>query len=358
MVRNKKEPLETNRINYKFGLSGNIIRYGIEYEITKDPTLISKIDSLITESLEIISRNNLKGYLSEEFSDFGRVIFFLKRLEIISENDFIDLIEIIDSKINKILFNFDFKNNYCISNGILGIGHYYLEKIDYSESDLKCIYFIQKWLINEAYIDHEKQIAYWKNPLFNNLIYLGNFHGCCAILTFLINSNKLFNLEEKHPWILEYGINFLQLFIKQDDYSLNFIPEYVGKRKPTDFLSLTYGQLSILYFFVRNNIYCEQSLKIFENTYNKFNVVNCYDNSICYGKSGVILLFNNLYRTTGNNLFLNCQNFWIDKLKTELKSLDSKTEENFYFGNVGMNLAIDSINFKKSNLLDNFLFLK
>lgn len=321
--------------------------YLSKYCSDKSDKLYSKGFNLIEKSIELINCGYSNYILSSGLTGFAWTINHLAKEEFISNKDFLFINKIDDFLKKNCIKNLSI-NNYDYLNGALGVGFYYLTKVNESKKHYKFICETIELLEKKSIKDLNNKIQ-WKTTYpeteekFKYNLSLA--HGISAIIVYL--SKLLFNginPENKVRNLLNSSVETI-LFYKLNEtvHKYNF-PGWIdincSHKKSNSRLAWCYGDLGIAIAIyqaakITNNNEWEQ-ISIDVLTYNSnrrdLNEENVLDAGLCHGSSGIAHIFKRLYTYTGKEIFHKTNEYWIKETLKMAKFNDGLAGYKAWYG--------------------------
>ena len=250
--------------------------------------------------------------------------------------DFIDVdCDDLLSQFDEYLYNqmkFDFKRgNYDFLHGALGYAFYFLSRYKHTEDpELKKRY--QSYLSEsisalEKLAISESATLKWKSTLDiqkgNQGYNLSLSHGISSILNFLSRLHAIETFRDATEKLVIGSANYILGFEKKDQENLSLFPSWIEKGIPLEYnsrLAWCYGDLGIGLSIWRAGMSLEDktmqqhALKILDHTTARKlpdeTLVN--DAGVCHGSYGNAMIYQRLFRKSGNKSFAKSFDFWME----------------------------------------------
>lgn len=309
----------SRQVGYKWGKSSFLLLNAVYYKYSREEKYFNNLEIILTDIITHIEECNLEGRDYEELADFCRVLFFLERIAVLDLSDYKSITDPILSKLRSSFFELLKGNEFHFCRGILVFANLYIEapsSFGYFEEELS---LIVAWIDRNRYVTNNETF-YWKNanPNFQDKIYLSSILGTLSVCKFLLKMQK--RGDKKAEKLLHRGLRFVVSQIKHDQNGLKIITDPIDKIKADDvkpMLQWVEGSFSVLFSLIvdfKDYLYVETYDFIYKNLLliAKLTVedVECPKNSIGYGSMGIALMFNKLYRLTGNKNFKQPALYW------------------------------------------------
>ena len=289
--------------------------------------------TLATEILESCIQNikvpNISMSFCSGISGLGWTLCQLAAEEFI-ENDLDEFFIKIDEAVFDTMVSNLRRGNFDFLHGGIGNALYFLNRYRITNSDKLKITYKERLLdfIIELELLSEKDGCYVKWPSkmdFSNKgksYDLGLSHGIAGIISFLAKLYNYDDFRQQTEDLFRGAIRYLLSYQNSKLDTVSLFPSSISEKGGSYScrLSWCYGDLGIgiaLYNAskVLNDKTLEiDSLKILEYCTDRTHPENTgvCDASICHGSFGICLVFNRIYRETGNQQFKNAAKFWLE----------------------------------------------
>lgn len=250
-----------------------------------------------------------------------------------------DILEQIDEVLEEQVVIFFEQDSYDILHGAVGLGLYFLER-----DKLDLVNQLVDKLIETSYIKDDGQV-FWKKydkyRLHTTVIDMGNAHGNSSILYFLSKILTKSPTDERITNLVKGNINF---YLKNtqvlNQEVCSYFPTLINAsdfdnntHKPTNSrLAWCYGDLGALYTLLIVAIQIDE-MEVYHDVVDKLEKVADrrvetesfeIDSGFCHGSSGMAVIFNNIYKHTGKEIFLEASRYWTEEtLKQKFKEPNS-----------------------------------
>lgn len=305
----------------------------------KDETILKAVEALLFEVYEDIN----KGYNYHSFggglAGIGWAIDFLQRQDFIDA----DLKECIDP-LNPYLYQSMLReikdNHYDYLHGAIGIGFYFLSRLEEDPKILKYLGELLAWLQAKS-IKDDKGGLKWESELDRDKgtrgYNLSLSHGLASIIGFLTRAYQKKVHRDKTLPLLQGAIEFMlnqQVDLKKHN---NYFPSWIEKGKEQSYYSRVawcYGDLGIgLVLLQAGEVLKDKKLKdsaikvlLHSTTRNTFQTAGVNDAGLCHGSAGLVQIYQRLYLKTGNSKFREGAILWGEK------TLELASEKDGYAG--------------------------
>lgn len=333
-IHNKIEQIRSELINKKFeekkdislmgGLTGELLFYnsycsyigGISPEI--EDRIIGTVNKVIADMNDGYGYSTYSGGLAGV--RWG--IHFLNKSNFLEiEED--DSLMKMDEYLNAEMIHFIATNDYDYLHGAIGIALYFLERFYDSEHYQGYVREFVKQLISKSVCLSEGRIAWKISPPKDNgspdEFNLGLSHGIPSIIVFLTKCIKKGVLEDRISDCLNSTVKFL-LDSKLEQSSISKFSHSSSDTRPSR-LAWCYGDLGIASsvwqagLAMNNEEWKNEAIQImlFNAARKNIEINGVKDAGFCHGTSGVAHIFNRFYKETGNVVFNESRNYWLDQ---------------------------------------------
>lgn len=324
------------------GLLGKVLFFGYQYHYTKSEAHLKEVETSLDYLGTYLESNVLSTNLFTGYAGFGWTIQHLINLNIISTDQFIDFEELDDIIFSSVRSNTE-STNYDLFCGLIGKGIYFLER---PCTDRKAkIESICKEIISLKTVDSygfawRDTLSEIGNPNLKKelngevdyLYNLGLAHGIPSVLSFLSisfskgirNALLLDTIKMTSEWLLNFkkhgSVAFYGHFIDS---------AYRDVLKDKSSLAWCYGDLSIAISLIHaykatkitnylNHGFEIAKLAATRKLHNSFIFNDAKHNlantGFCHGLTGVSHIFFRLFQSTGETIFKNAYQYWINQL--------------------------------------------
>ena len=336
--------------------------------------LYKKQDYCLIKSIEIIESvfeklNNGCEYNSNDIIELTKYLYFLYSKKIIDINEIESSLEQLDLFLIKILNSKLEKNDLDSLNGLISLGHLFL---DLSEINPKYIINLTEIL---KVIDNMKRSRNNDNEYFwyfnmrdkiNPIIEFGYFHGISGIVYFLTCLYEKKIEFEKCENLITKAITFLEKNKRKDE--INFYPHCINsinEYKYRTYQNINYGDIGIGFtiyksgLVLQNETFKKIGIETIENAANFRDDRGDYikDAELVYGSSGLFAFFDKMENEHPSKLFKSARQYWMEKTinynnnntkfagyETYRNGFDEDIQVSFAHGIAGIGIAL--INYK------------
>lgn len=309
------------------GRGGSVLIQYLYFIHTKEKSYKDEINKNIEFLIhELEKSKSISFTFCNGLAGIGWLLLFLSEKKIILLNND-EFFEDIDYCLSKTLDNFLHMRNFDLLHGAMGVAFYFLKRGDY--------YHVEKminFLFNscEEVENETKWRRFADSQSFENFYDFGLAHGQASILYFLGKCCKYRVLHEKCEKMIMGIVNFYLNNTQNLDIAGSYFPkeitcqEYKSQRNKVSRsrLAWCYGDLGILHTlilvtgWVGLKVHREKFEKMLVNVSSRRDAAETLvqDAQFCHGSSGVSYLYLSAYRLTGNKVFKNASNYWLNQV--------------------------------------------
>jgi hypothetical protein len=297
-----------------------------EYSIY-NPQYYEYANQILDQVYESVYKGNIFHTYCNGLAGICIGIYYLQDRKIIEPFDFVS--KEIDCYLEEKLKECVVCNNYDFLHGAIGIGFYFIERIN--KGNIKLIGALKQVI---DYIDKnaiiENDLIKWAKINAKTASYdISLSHGISSIIIFLcqllsikninnyVNTTKIKRLiNGAVKYILSQKINVNKYRSYFPYTSVESSQEIKGSR-----LAWCYGDLGIsmilleVAVILNNKIYSDIAINILNYSCIRRNLHKnfVFDSGLCHGTSGIALIFYKLFYKTNNFTYLNTAKYWIDR---------------------------------------------
>lgn len=309
------------------GYPGLALYYFEKYNLFNDSEAFEKFEYYLDQSLNGLQEDKVFSLCSGSVGIYYLIFYLTKNkyFEEPVEESFGEFPEYADD----LLEYYAGKKNFDYLHGFMGVLFLCLELYSFSEDDnfkekikdriITVVHLLKSLSVP---VDDDKT-AWISKGLYSKVegFSFGFAHGIPSIISLLSNVYAAGIERETIKKMLDQSYNFLRSV--QGDYDGSSFPNFItvrnGERIATDSsrLAWCYGDLSvgIAMMHYGKALGNEESIaeaekilvKTTEREYGKTGVVDVF---LCHGSSGLIMMYNYLYRVTGNPAYKKATDFW------------------------------------------------
>ncbi|WP_367866700.1 lanthionine synthetase C family protein [Pedobacter sp. WC2423] len=331
-----------NNIGLYMGMSGSCLLLSLNYLTSGNEIYYEKLGSLLNKINDFINENpNPDPSFSSGLAGWGWLIEYMSQKGILgTEADLLlsDVDIYLSSRMKAMLL----KHNLDQLNGALGIGRYFMKRGKKDEV-LTLLTYLEQHKIESG--DEIK----WRRENWRKAgTYFYDFslaHGVTGIIQFLISCFRNNIEKERCSYLIAGGARFLihnrQPFEEAGSFFpgiINFEDYQAGVHKNAQSrLAWCYGDLTIFYILLdAADVLEDEELRelaiagLLKNTLRtSFEETSVIDAGFCHGASGIIHVFNKIWRKTNIENFLRSSEFWLEQ--TLAYSSGKPAEEGYEF---------------------------
>lgn len=338
-------------------LSGNIGLHGgtsgialflsyYDKYILNSKTLNSKVLDILQYNIEWINSGKKIHTISRGFSGFGWLCEHLRILNMLSNED-IKFLDDLDYVLCKQMLYDVRHNNYEFLHGAIGVGLYFLSRVDKSETATIALQELISEL-DKSSITCENEGLKWLSVLNYDTGEIGYnisiSHGMTGLISFLMKLYQVNIGSEKVERMLSSSINYVLKQITYRKGANSYFPMF-SKEYDSSYLysrlAWCYGDLSIAYILwhaavlLNDNALRSKAIDILYFNANRLDLENngVVDACLCHGTAGLAHIFRNLYLETCIDKFKDTANYWIDQTILMSKYSDGLAGFKFYRSN-------------------------
>lgn len=308
------------------GESGKALFFFYLYQLTSEERYLNdgvKVVESITENMQTLFTR--QGHFSSGVTGFGWLLQHLKN-EAILESGADEFLSTLDIHNSDCLNEYLRYQNYDFLHGALGVGLYYLSRLQ-EEGNINLLPNIENIILslNENSVWREECCYWYGFDISNNIvdyakINLGLAHGLPSVILFLIQTMRFGILEDLTRKMIRGTIATIRKCkVDPDKYSC-FFPNTIEHGVPTlpSRLAWCYGDLGIAYCLLKagqildDESLVSESLEIFKyqvkRTNFKANMI--WDAGFCHGTAGIGFLFQKAFNLNGSLFLKEAAEFW------------------------------------------------
>jgi len=364
---------------------GGAILFNCHYAAYSGET---KYYDLALEQLEqVLTRLNPQIYQSsggttkyyQELAELGGLLDYLIRNGHL-EWDAEPLLHQIDELLEPRLGHHLATGNFEIVNGALSVGQYFLRRVHRSETARRSLDVLLDAL-QATQEGNEEDGYFWTcHRIVEPRVYTGLSHGSAMVINFVAGVYEAGYEPEKCTRLLRYASRFVLRTRMDPAQFISSFPLWKGREEPTPNVGLLYGDASTAYALVRaarllgNVEDLAEAIHIARLTTREDSLVAPFPNeaSVWYGISGAYLIYDALYRQTGDEAFAAAAARWAARIpaqavfQNEYLNFSSNyyqvshnpvAQLGFNFGLVGVGLTLIQVLSPGCHLLDEFTWL-
>lgn len=324
---------ENQHIGVLAGVSGVSLFQFYYARLMNDDIAAQLGTGLITKSIESINNGYVFPTFCSGIAGVGWTMDVLSREEFIdSDND--ELLSSLDSYLFQAM-NMDIQKEYFdFLHGAMGYGYYFLKRYENTNSeelkDMYKTYLIT--LINGLQKSSIQEIdgsIWWQFDLKRKEgIKGGNLslsHGISSIINFLSRLVAYEDFRDLVSEMIHGAIKYVMCHKKKDLSQSAWYPSWILDEVPeksTSRLAWCYGDLGIAISLwkagnaLTNKAYKKEALEVFKHATKRKDLkeASIHDAGFCHGACGVAHIYNVMYLETGEQLFKETADFWMDQL--------------------------------------------
>jgi len=321
----KKLPIEEKHETGLYSSNCGAVLYLLSESIYTNKDNSVYINEIIHRIMDSINNGHKIHSFSGGIAGFAWLLEYLVRIEYFDRIE-IEVLDELDIFLYKKMIEEIKKDNLDFLHGAIGIGYYFLKRIDKPKIKM----YLNELIIgiNHHAIKNNNEIK-WQSILdFNDNstgYNLGLAHGIPSYLVFLSKVYKLgisINIVED---LLSGATNFLINNQNKKVNKISYFPVWINEKNNTPSessrLAWCYGDLGIsmaLYQVSKvtdNKILEKLAIEVLLNASNRRNLVSeqVIDAGLCHGTAGIAHIFNRMYRNTGIEKFKETSDFWIEE---------------------------------------------
>lgn len=241
-------------------------------------------------------------------------------------------------------------------NGAVGIGTYFLRRVQHSEKARQTMDMMLEALQTQREGNKETGYYWVCRQIVEPRVYTGLAHGSALVINFLTSLHEAGFRQAECAELMHYAIKFLLNTRLDPQQYLSSFPLWRGKQDRTNNLSLPYGDLSTAYAILRaadalgNLEYWAEAAAIALRTTHRTSLQDTYlhDASIFYGVSGAHLVYAAFYQRTGLAEFNAAARYWLEQIPARANQPNEYLNfSSFFFqhptAQVGFNLGLTGI---------------
>lgn len=331
-----------DNIGLYMGMSGSCLLLSLNYLTSGDEIYYEKLDSLLQKINDTISGNpNPDASFSAGLAGWGWLIEYISEKGILGTDADLLLSDVdgyLSSQMNAMLS----KNNLDQLNGALGVGRYFLKRGQTQEVFTLLTY------LEQHKIESEGEIKWRRENWRKEGTYFYDFslaHGVTGIMQFLISCFRNNIAKERCLYLIAGAARFLINNRQSFETAGSFFPGIINFEdyqtgaltNDQSRLAWCYGDLTVFYILLEAaEVLEDQKLReiaiagLLKNTLRKsFEETSVIDAGFCHGASGIVHIFNKLWKKTNQESFLRSAEFWLEQ--TLAYSSGKAAEEGYKF---------------------------
>ncbi len=302
--------------NGRLGIALFYLYYG---HLTADNTYAEKAELLFSQAFDELRNEKFEGHFFEkDLAEFGMFIEFTQTANWFDfEAD--EILESIDEVLLNHLEHAIEREDFDPFSGALVAGNYYSFRLESTDKVVPHLEKLVHGLYQKKNIDSDGN-WFWKSKLTdpNGVVYTGISHGMGAILALLSNSYEHNILPSLCAEMMLKGSHFLLTQAKEFEKHGYYFDDIVGQTNGISRLSLCYGDLGVSYGLLRvgqtlsNDVIYTKAIGILRNSILRSSLeqTGVRDAGLLYGASGNAMIYNMIFRLTGDNVFLSTAHYW------------------------------------------------
>lgn len=282
--------------------------------------------SLIEKSVNKINDGNNYHTFCGGIGGFLWGLLHLYKNDFLDKDDISDLLNGLDDFLYKKMIT-DAKNgNYDFLHGAVGIGIYFLERLEDNPNIKQYLIELINELDNQSHKDKDGSIK-WLSVVDietgKQAYNLSLSHGIASIIAFLSKAYKQDINKEKVKILLDGSLKFLLNQKCDAQKNGSYFPSYVDDTfiKDRSRMAWCYGDLGISVVLyntakVLNDTSLEEfSLKVLLDSTKRIDLQQEYvlDAGLCHGSAGMAHIFNRMFLNTGIEKFKETADFWFNE---------------------------------------------
>lgn len=335
------------------GDSGIILIYSLLLQTTKDPKFKKAIDDNLEKVIQQIeSLDRLFPTFCNGLAGIGWLFLYLTEKKII-DIDSDAFLEDVDMLLEAELENMLAEKNFDILHGAIGVGIYFLKR-----NKGKTVEKIVEALEQSSIVINDEII--WNKLSDEQLIYdFGLAHGNASMIYFLAKCFDKQISPDKCLRLINGNFNFFMANIQDirsvgsffpsikpaEDYKISEAPKYSR-------LAWCYGDAGILHTLflaatiIKDEGRTEKVLRMLEVVSKRRTqpITGVIDAGFCHGSSGVGYIYLNLYKKTGNAIFKDTAQYWLDQTVNFAKAGQGTEGYLFNFSKSGLQPQTNILN--------------
>ena len=336
--------------------------------------LYRKEEYYLTKSIEIIENvfeklNNGSEYNSNDIIELIKYLYFLYSQKIIDINEIESSLEQLDLYLIKILDSKLENNDLDSLNGLISLGHLFLDLSEINPKYLTNLIKILRIIDTTKKSRNDDNEYFWffnMRDKLDPIIEFGYFHGISGVVYFLTCLCEKKIEFEKCKNIITKAILFLEKNKRKDEinfypYSINSINEHRYQK----YQNINYGDIGVGYaiyksgLILQNEAFKKIGIETMENSANFRDDRGDYikDAELIYGSSGLFAFFDKMENEHSSKLFKIARQYWMEKTinynnnktkfagyETYINGFDEDIQVSFAHGIAGIGIAL--INYK------------
>lgn len=369
--------------NLMDGKTGEVIFWAYYGEVFKGNSQNIKVDKLLSEVFDIVNSGFKYPTFAGGLAGIGWAVEHLVQNGfLISNTD--KVIGILDDYLYPYMVSFIDNGNYDYLHGALGIGLYYLSRVERPKSQKYLKELVYKL---ENHSTRMKQGIAWESKLMpdNDVIgyNLSMSHGISSVITILSRIYESGICKDKVSKLTVGAVNFLLHSGKMCSNKLKY-PSWICKNdinKIANYrLAWCYNDLGIAIALFQagkifnNSMWKEEGINTLLNTtrINTLEEGGVRDAGLCHGTSGIAHIYHKMYKNTNIVAFKDASQVWFERtielISTNLKKEEAQSQgslsnyflpgkSNFLTGYAGIGLSLLSAISKIESKWDRILLL-
>ncbi len=369
--------VNNSSLGYNVGKSGEILyKTVLAEQFDVDIDIETNLQEFITALDPKTYKKSFASNFYQDGAEIGRLITFLEKRDRLTY-DYSSFLNKVDTMLIERLRHCIFTNNFEPTEGALGIGYYFLQRLQDSDIASKALQLLISTIMEKKKADGTNGY-YWICTLFGGeRAYLG-WHGVSSFINFLLEVSHTDLRHRDIDDLLAGACAFLvNNRFSDTDYTSTF-PLWKGRDLPTTNLCILYGDLSTAIALLKAGQYLgnetysrtglDASLKTISRQSEEETAIR--DSSILYGASGTALQYKYIHHVTQMDVFTHAANYWIDIAKQDIQLANQQIELKRYFfedndyvknsigfGSLGVSLSILLWDTENKSDINNYLFI-
>ena len=310
-------------------------------------TLLSKADSVVflEDIFDELARKPVGNSYASGLAGLGWVIEYMVAKEVI-DADTNELLEEVDAILYDWMLEEQHRKNYDFLHGSMGVGLYFLSRINSNPLAKEKVSKLLDLLIEAAVVEQDGSTKWeqgWDTfpehePVYN----LGLAHGIPSILVFLVKSfQKNICREKLYPIIQSTTSYILKQHQAFDLRQFHFPHAIIGKRTYSESrMAWCYGDLGVCCALwqanqvLRDERVADTISDILHNNATRRDPQQCMitDASFCHGSAGAAYIFRRFYDRLGYPELLDASRYWYKKTLELANHPDGYVDYKFWAG--------------------------
>lgn len=315
---------ENQNIGIANGISGAILFYAYLARLRNLSKYEEYFFHAVGKALEILSKGSIPLNLSNGVVGFSWVMEHLIQQQFIDSEGVDDILEEIDTVIEKEIMKLINEKNFDFLNGSLGLGLYLIERYNRTKKNIELIEVLTNSLINDSIQDDVgckwMTIDFLNEESFN----YGLAHGIPSNISMLVKLLDASKSNSDGELCLQNAVkHILSKENSKEGKVISLFPTYIKPLKSELYsrLAWCHGDLGVGISLYNSSKYMKdetlesKALEILQKSSARRSLKEnkIFDASLCHGSSGVSHIFKRMYVNTGNKEFNETADYWIRK---------------------------------------------